>query len=187
MFQHYLKIALRNLTRQKALSLINIMGLSIGLACFSLFLLYAVNEFSYDSFHKNAKNIYRVYEWTEGEKGAGPSGDAWLYMPLGPSLKKDLPDVQNDVRYENGSDKYIRAGNNTIKRRVSFADPQIFTVFSFPLLKGNPATALKDLRDVVLTRSMAMQLFGRTDVVGKPIDITIRALCCSCCGRKYPG
>jgi putative ABC transport system permease protein len=61
MIKHYFKIALRNLGRQKILSFINISGLSIGLACFSLFLLYAVNEFSFDRFHKNADNVYRVY------------------------------------------------------------------------------------------------------------------------------
>src|SRR5580700_2925002 len=124
MRNHYLKIALRNLSRQKVLSSINIIGLSIGLACFSLFLLYAVNEFSYDRFHKNAENIYRVYEWTEGLKGTGPSGDAWLYMPLGPAMKKDLPGIENYVRYENGKDQFIRAGDNVLKTGISFADPQ---------------------------------------------------------------
>ena len=60
---HYIRVALRNLERQKALAFINILGLSIGLACFTLFLLYAVNEFSYDRFHTNASNIYKVYNW----------------------------------------------------------------------------------------------------------------------------
>ncbi|HEX5654556.1 MAG TPA: hypothetical protein VFX58_15875, partial [Chitinophagaceae bacterium] len=64
MIKHYFKIALRNLGRQKILSVINISGLSIGLACFSLFLLYAVNEFNFDRFHANAGSVYRLYRWT---------------------------------------------------------------------------------------------------------------------------
>ena len=72
MIKHYFKIALRSLGRQKVLSFINISGLSIGLACFILFLLFAVNEFNFDRFHKNASNIYRVYRWTEAMKGRMP-------------------------------------------------------------------------------------------------------------------
>ena len=96
---HYIKIALRNLATQKTLAFINVAGLSIGLACFSLFLLYSVNELSFDRFHKNADNIYRVYEWTEGRPGTDAHGDAGLYMPLGPAMKHDFPDVENYVRF----------------------------------------------------------------------------------------
>lgn len=88
MIRHYLKIAWRNLQRQKVLTLINISGLSIGLACFSLFLLYAVNEFSYDRFHAKAENIYRVYDWWDytDRQGSEPSSA----MPLGPAMKQDF-------------------------------------------------------------------------------------------------
>src|SRR3984893_688450 len=107
MILHYLKIAIRNMAKQKILAFINIFGLSVGLACFSLFMLYAVNEFSFDRFHKNASHIYRVYEWTEGLKGSEPGGDAWLYMPLGPAMKKDFPDVENYVRYQQSFDEKL--------------------------------------------------------------------------------
>src|SRR5579862_1458789 len=114
MIIHYIKIAWRNLAAQKALAFINIMGLSVGLACFSLFVLYAVNEFTFDRFHKNADNIYRVYEWTEGTPGQDPHGDAGLYMPLGPAMKQDFPDVENYVRYQKSWDeKFIKTGNAT--------------------------------------------------------------------------
>src|SRR6185295_13516603 len=98
MIKHYFKIAFRNLRQRKGLAFINIIGLSVGLACFSLFLLYAVNEFSFDRFHKNAKNIYRVYRWTEAMQGEQAIGDVYLPMPLAPAMKEDLPDVQNYVR-----------------------------------------------------------------------------------------
>ncbi|MEO5583378.1 MAG: ABC transporter permease, partial [Saprospiraceae bacterium] len=69
MIKYYINIALRNLTKQKVLTGINILGLSIGIACFSLFLLYTLNEFNFDRFNVNSKNIYRVYRWSFGEKG----------------------------------------------------------------------------------------------------------------------
>src|SRR5690349_21060546 len=135
MIRQYLKIAIRNLTRQKVLAFINVFGLSAGLACFMLFLLYAVNEFNFDSFHKNAKNIYRIYEWTQGHAGQEPHGDAGLYMPLGPAMKNDLPDVENYVRFQAAWDnKFVRTTNHAIQLPVAFADPQIFSVFTFKLL-----------------------------------------------------
>src|SRR6185295_3199750 len=98
MIKHYFKIAMRNLSRQKALAFINVFGLSVGLACFILFLLFAVNEFSFDRFHKDADNIYRVYRWTIGMNGQQPEGDPYLPAPLGPAMKQDLPEVKNFVR-----------------------------------------------------------------------------------------
>src|SRR6185436_14414117 len=101
---------------------INILGLSVGLACFSLFLLYAVNEFSFDRFHSNAKNIYRVYRWTEAMQGDPAQGDVYLPMPLGPAMKQDLPDVQNYVRIQGAwDDSYVKLGNRIDRIRVSFA------------------------------------------------------------------
>src|SRR5882757_7341845 len=100
MILHYLKIAIRNLAKQKILAFINVFGLSVGIACFSLFLLYAVNEFSYDRFHKDADHIFRVAQWWTGNKDRGPSGDASVYTPLGPAMKQDFPDVENFVRFQ---------------------------------------------------------------------------------------
>src|SRR5215203_6434915 len=114
MIKHYFKIALRNLLRQKGLTFINILGLSVGLACFSLFLLYAVNGFSFDRFHENAKNIYRVYRWTEAMQGDPASGDIYLPMPLAPAMKQDLPDVQNFVRLQEAwGESYVKFENKT--------------------------------------------------------------------------
>src|SRR5436190_6516663 len=108
MLKHYFKIAVRNLGRQKVLSFINISGLSVGLACFTLFLLYAVNEFSFDRFHKNSKNIYRVYRWSEAKADDPAHGDSYQPMPLAPAMKKDLPDVEAYVRFkENIGESFI--------------------------------------------------------------------------------
>ena len=96
MIKHYFKIAIRNLGKQKGLSFINVFGLSVGLACFSLFLLYAVNEFSFDRFHKNAKNIYRVYYHRDAVNGEDARSSSYLPIPLGPAMKENLPEGENN-------------------------------------------------------------------------------------------
>jgi len=172
MIKHYFKIALRNLRKQKGLSFINVFGLSVGLACFSLFLLYAVNEFGFDRFHKNAKNIYRVYRWTEAMAGEPASGKVYLPMPLGPALKQDMPDVQNFVRLlEAKGESYVKFGDKIDRLKVSFADPQIFSMFSFKLKSGNTGTALKELNNIVLTEKIAKKFFGDENPIGQTIQV----------------
>ncbi len=169
MLKHYIKISFRNLVRQKRLTLINILGLSIGLACFSLFSLYTVNEFSFDRFNAKASRIYRVYDWWSfsDRQGSEPSSAT----PLGPAMKQDLSDVENFVRIKPTGEKLIRIGNQIHRINVSFADPQLFSIFTFPLITGNTATALESPGNIVLTRDKAIQLFGRTDVVGQTVEI----------------
>ena len=153
MIRHYIKIGLRSLSRQKGLSFINIAGLSIGLACFALFLLYAVNELSFDRMHTNASSIYRVYDWwafqgKEPRSGIEPSSAT----PIGPAMKQDLPEVQEFVRIQHAGNRLARIEGKMQNVRMGFADPQLFTVFTFPVLYGNASTALKDPRNVVLTK-----------------------------------
>jgi putative ABC transport system permease protein len=175
MIKHYFKIALRNLARQKVLSFINIAGLSIGIACFSLFLLYAVNEFSFDRFHKHAAQIFRVYNWwdfkgKEPRSGSEPASAT----PLGPAMKQDLPEVEDYVRIQGDwATHLVRSGDKMFDIKVSFTDPQLFTVFSFPFLYGSASTALKDPSNIVLTREKALQLFGEANALGRTVDIKI--------------
>src|SRR6185503_13849251 len=174
MIKHYFKIALRNLGRQKALSFINIIGLSLGLACFSLFLLYAFNEFSFDRFHKNAGSIYRVYRWTEAMTGQEASGDVYMPSPLGPAMKTDLPDVADYVRLRDGwGESFIKVDGAVRRMNMSYADPSLFTIFSFPLKYGTAQGALKDLQNLVITKTRAKELFGTDNVVGRTIEIKI--------------
>jgi putative ABC transport system permease protein len=172
MLFHYIKIALRNLSRQKILAFINVFGLSVGIACFSLFLLYSINEFSYDNFHTNGNEIYRVIGWFAGDKDREPGGDASSYTPLGPAMKKDLPGVENYVRFQGGwGEHFIKVDNKVTRSSMSFADPQFPDVFSFKFITGKPDYALKDIHDVIITRDKAIQLFGKTDVIGKRVEI----------------
>src|SRR5215510_15891658 len=120
MIKHYFKIAVRNLFKQKALSFINVFGLSVGLACFILFLLFAVNEFRFDRFHMKADNIYRIYRWTIAMNGQQPEGDPYLPVPLGPAMKQDLPDVKDFVRIQLGwGEGFVRIDNKVTRESVS--------------------------------------------------------------------
>ena len=170
MIKHYLRIAFRNLARQRWLTAINIAGLSIGLACFTLFLLYAVNEFNFDRFHANKENIYRVYRLSEATQEA----KVYHPMPLGPAMKQDIPDVENYVRIQEAQNEtYVKVNNTVTQLKLSFADQQIFSVFSFKLVAGDKKTALNGLHDIVLTRKTAKKIFGQVDVIGEIIQAKV--------------
>jgi putative ABC transport system permease protein len=169
MILNYIKIALRNLARQKLSAFINVLGLSLGLACFSLFVLYAVNEFSYDRFHVQGPHIYRVYDWWkfQGREGFESSSAT----PIGPAMKNDLVDVQNFVRIQGSGEPLVRVDGKIQTAKLMFADPQILSVFTFPLITGNTTMALQDPNNIVLTKSKALQFFGTIDIVGQSIEI----------------
>jgi putative ABC transport system permease protein len=172
MIKHYFKIAVRSLGRQKVLSFINISGLSIGLACFILFLLYAVNEFSFDRFHKNANDIYRVYRWKAAAKGEDASGDVYMPSPLGIAMKQDLPDIARYTRFQEGwGSSFAKVDDKIVRLSLSFADPDFFSMFSFNFIHGNQHSALKNLQDIIITRKKAIELFGSENVLGRTIDI----------------
>jgi putative ABC transport system permease protein len=172
MLLHYIRIAIRHLAKQKLLTFINVAGLSLGLACFSLILLYAVNAFSYDRFQKNAARIYRVNEVYMRDDGS-ENADFADNMPLGPALGKEFPDVEHAVRVSSSRETVMKVDDQVMRIPLSFADPAFFSVFTFPLLAGNPGTALKDPHAIVLTRSRAVQLFGKADVIGKMVQIKV--------------
>lgn len=174
MLKHYFKIALRSLARQKVLSFINIIGLSMGLACFSLFLLYAVNELNYDRFHKNSTDIYRMYRWVVDKNGQNGEGDVYMPSPLGPAMKAELPDVVNYARLQDAwGESFIKIDNNVTRMRISYADPAFFSMFSFPIKYGSTQGALKELQDVVITSKKAKEVFGTDNALGRTIQIKI--------------
>jgi putative ABC transport system permease protein len=169
MIKHYITVSIRNLSRQKGLALINILGLSIGIACFSLFLLYTVNELSFDRSHTNSSSIFRVYNWWafSDRQGSEPASST----PMGPAMKQDLPEVKEFVRVLGAGEKFVRVGDRVQRIKISFADPQVLSVFTFPLIAGNASTALGEPNKIVLTRDKALQLFGEVNVVGKGLEI----------------
>lgn len=172
MISNYLIIAYRNLLKQKGLSFINILGLSIGLACFGLFLFYSLHEFSYDRFHSENDRLFRVYRWTEAMRGEGTEGDPYLPIPLGPALKSDFSDIEECVRMRSAwSENFVRANGNVTKLGISFADEPFFKLFNFPIKYGNAQSPLKELNNIVLTEKIALRLFGEANAVGKTIEI----------------
>ena len=174
MLYNFLKIALRDLQKQKGLTLINILGLSIGLACFALFLLYAVNEFNYDRFHADNERLYRVYRWSEAFKDRDVEGDPYMPIPLGPALQADFPDVENYTRMrEPWGENFVRVNGRVSRMGISFADPQFFDVLTFPLKYGSRAAALKELNSLVLTEKTALKLFGESNPIGRTLEIRL--------------
>ncbi len=174
MLQNYLTIALRSLQKNKGLSAINIVGLSVGLACFALFLLHVLNEFSFDRFHVKAERLFTVCE-TIGEISGQPAQKLNnLPMPLGPALKADLPDVERFARLQGVGETFLmRTPNGVIEEQACFADPAFFEMFSFPFLFGNASAALATPGNVVLTEKMAQKLFGESNPMGKTLGINI--------------
>jgi putative ABC transport system permease protein len=164
MLQTYFKLAYRNIIKDKAYSLINITGLAIGLASSILILLWVQNELSYDKFHRNANQVYRIACDLGDSKTVGtPAG-----MPAG--LKAEIPVVKNIVRIKPGITTLLETGNKRFQEeRVFYADASFMDVFSFPLVKGDRATALKQVDGALITQEMATKYFGKVDPIGKTI------------------
>jgi putative ABC transport system permease protein len=169
MFRNYLKIAWRSMLKDKVFSFINILGLSIGIAVCMMISLFIMNEFSFDRFHKNSDRIYRV---TRGFTANGKqSSVSYLSWPYGPALLNDFKgEILKAVRV-NPNDDLVKANNKSFhEMHVLDVDSDFFGLFSFPLLRGNAATVLKQPNDVVLTETTAKKYFGTIDdAMGKTI------------------
>jgi len=171
MFKNYLKIALRNLKRHKGYSFINIVGLAIGLSSAILILLWVRDETSYDRFHANAGDIYRVLQ----EVKFSDHETTWAITqgPLGPGLEKDFPEVVRAVRFKNRRAQ-VRQGDVWLSEVFWLADPAIFEVFTFPLVAGDPATALADPHSIILSERAAARYFPDGDVLGRTLRVDDR-------------
>ncbi|QMW06994.1 ABC transporter permease [Spirosoma foliorum] len=168
MLENYLKIAFRNLTRNKAYSAINIIGLSIGLAAAMLIMLYTKDEVSYDRFHANNPLIYRITSQNITPAGVPDHKQPYTGLFPGPKFHAGVPEIKAFVRYrENHRD--MKQGNEVNSQSVYFADTSFFSVFTFPLLSGNPKTALQNPHSVVISEEIAEKNFGTTNAVGKTL------------------
>ena len=170
MFRNYLKVALRNLWKNKAFSAINIIGLATGLAVCLLIVLYVVDELSYDKYNKNADRIYRLdadifFNNTSAIFAVAPD-------PLAPTLKRDFPEIEEEVRINNQSDILIKKDNQNVQdHQAAFADSTFFKVFTLPMIAGNPATALKEPNSIVIDETTAKKYFNSTNVLGKTLVV----------------
>src|SRR5690606_3722689 len=157
MWKNYIKIAWRNLMRNSVFSLINIGGLSLGLACCMLILLYVKDEASFDRFHENLAQLHRVKVTMTNEEGQMTIGNTNAIH--GPTFKEEIPEIEEVVRSQSNS-FVIRNGEDVSDLAVLFADSNFFEVFSMPLLYGSPGTVLSDIHYIVLSEDMAEKYFN---------------------------
>lgn len=169
MVKNYLKTAWMNLLRSKIYSFTNIAGLSMGLACAMLIMLYVKDEVSYDGFHKNVSHIYRIDREIK-KQDASINHSSYTGYFQGPRFIAGVPEIQSFVRFQ-PSQVDVKAGADIQSQAVSFVDNNFFSVLTFPLISGDPKTALTQSHSVVITEEMAEKYFGSSDAVGKTITI----------------
>jgi putative ABC transport system permease protein len=170
MLRNYITIALRNLWKNKIFSALNILGLSIGLACCILIFLLVQHELNYDKFNANAANIYRLTSVAEGPNGK--TSLAVTPAPWAPLMKKDYPEISNYVRLLKDEKNLLglKGEQHFYENNVLFCDSTFFDVFSFQLSRGNKQALYKP-NSIVLTRKMAEKYFGNVDPIGKSIEL----------------
>jgi len=169
MIKNLLLIAIRNFKKDKWYSLLNILGLTIGIT-FSLFLIFYIrDELNYDRFYDKADRIFRVVSYIqEPDKKTN-----WTLtqLPLGPTLKKDFPEVEEAVRFQGRERTLFKNGeNNFYETKIYYADSNVFKIFSYKFIEGNAATALMLPNSIVLSKTLANKYFGKnTPAVGKTL------------------
>ena len=169
MFRHSLKMALRSLRRRPLVSLVNVFGLAIGMACAVLMLVYLRHELSYDRYHAEQNRIYRL---VTGVQGAGYEAIAKVPGPWGTAAARELPGVEQVTRFVFVNETLLSRGEKHFYQAGGlYADSTVFEVFSFRLLRGNPQTALSAPRGMVLTESFARKYFGEEDPLGKVLKV----------------
>lgn len=179
MFRNYIKVAYRNLIRHKGYSFINLIGLTIGMACCLLIALYVHDELSFDQYHKNAHRIYRVLhvfgKGEDVEKVSPPTPEeyqVWGSAPIGAVLATNFPEVRKVVQMSGPLELLFQYGEKRfMEDKVMYMDSTVFDVFSWKLLAGNPDKALVDPNSIVLTESIAKKYFGDTNPIGQTILI----------------
>ncbi len=170
MLRNYFAIARRTLLRNPVFSLLNVVGLALGLTCCLLILLYTKDEVSFDRFQEKKDRLYRIVTTMSSEKGTTKNGSTNSIH--GPAFQREIPEIEAVLRLQT---QYLtlRKGSDLLSQEVIFADSTFFSVFSMPLMAGNPRTALTDPHSVVLTEAAAGKYFNATDVLGKTIELKV--------------
>jgi putative ABC transport system permease protein len=167
MLKSYFKIALRSLLRHKGFALVNIIGLAVGMVAFFLIFQYVRFEYSYDDFVTKRDRVYRLA--TDIKSASGIQANWTSSMPMAINLKKEFPQIEDVVRLSARSTLLKRGDVFFQESRTIFADSGLFNIFNFPLLEGDPTTALKEPFSVVLSESTAKKYFGSGDPIGQTL------------------
>ncbi len=170
MFKNYLKTALRSILKHKGYSLINVIGLSIGMACCLLILMFVRDELNFDGYNEKADRIYRIvgdFKFGDREGSA-----ATVPAPFAKTLVNGYPEVESAVRFKDNGSFIVKYGDNSFReKKLIFSDAEFFKVFSIPLLSGDPKTALKEPYTLVLSKKAAEKYFGKENPLGKILKI----------------
>src|SRR5674476_1494151 len=168
MFKNLITHSLRSFKRQRSYIIINVLGLSIGIACSLFIALYVLNEISYDKFNTKKDRIYRVI--LSANVGGGEMNIYANPSVLGPTLLKEFPEVDGFLRMNNPGIREIKCNNQTFNEdHLVEADSSFFNFFSIRILKGNPENLLNAPHRIVLSESTARKLFGKENPVDKPL------------------
>ncbi len=165
MLSNYLKIALRTLWKNKGFGFINIAGLAMGISTCILIAFYVLDESGYDTFHTKADRIYRLTEILHMPKENRPQ--AVTSPPMAPALKENFPEIEKTVRLSRSSRSLAYQDKKMYDTKIWYADSSLFEIFTFPMIKGNPKTALVNPYSIVLTEQAAKKYFGEDDALGK--------------------
>lgn len=175
MLKNYFRIALRNISRNKLYSFINIFGLATGITACVLIFLYVKDELSYDKHHNDYEQLYRVNTFV---KLSGQNDNfAINALPTGPAMKADFPQVEQFLRIEGAPDQTVWVGDAMFtEKNVAYADSNLFSFFNFPLSYGDPATALKEPLSAVISEDKARTYFGDPSAaLGKMLKFAVRS------------
>ncbi|HRH60001.1 MAG TPA: ABC transporter permease, partial [Chitinophagaceae bacterium] len=170
MFKNYLTIAWRNLLRNKIYTFINVAGLSIGLACAMLIILCVKDEVSYDRFHTNVAQIYRITNQEINKDGTKGRKDGNTGNLQGPRFSANVPEIKSFVRVKSGREDFKNA-TEVASKDLLYVDSNFFSVFTFPLIDGSAKNCLKEPHSIVLSEDEAVKQFGTKDVIGKLVMI----------------
>ena len=171
MLRNYLLIAVRNLRKHKTFSFINLTGVAVGLACFLLIALYVKDELSYDRYNTHADRIYRVSRTFLSSEGTASLRLAQAAPPFGPLLKQDFPEAEQVVRTLDNNG-LVRYGEHSFNEKdIYIAEANLFRVFDFDLVSGNPDQALVNPFSILFSRPMAEKYFGRENPLGKTVRL----------------
>ena len=170
MFKNYFKIAVRNLWRNKSFSVINILGLAIGIATCLIIMLFVNNELSYDSYNEKANRMFAVS--FQGNVQGEKMNEGTVMPPVAQTLKGDFPEVEAATRLRNYGTPKLVYGNRSFKEDAfAFVDSNFFQVFTLPLIEGNAKNALLEPNTIVITKTLANKYFGNADPMGKVINL----------------
>jgi putative ABC transport system permease protein len=170
MLKNYIKTALRNLWKGRVFNAMNLLGLSVAIACCTLLFLTIFFEFSFDTFNKKLPNLYQLYITTN--RAEKIEKNTAMPIPLAPALKADYQDIAHITRLGNGG-ALVKYGDKQVGQSLKYVDEDFFKVFTYPIASGNDNRPLKNLNDIVITEFSAKAIFGKEDPIGKTVELNI--------------